>query len=154
MENVLGCLSRTLFTAIWISDTFRTNVNTISVAAILPDLVKAWLHLQTGLMLLSEPLQLIDGREDSYSATSQHFSLLSQCLDRADEAIGTATRVTKIREHEVCGTSGLACLFLSSLTSDKLDEGLSVVQIYRQLLDQMVGGSLPILLLTFTDILT
>jgi hypothetical protein len=103
--------------------------------------MQAWLHFHTGLMLVSQPFGMMDDSENTHNAAFRHFCLVEQCLNRADEAIVAAARVAKIKEHEVCGTSGLAFLFISSLTVDKLDEGKGVINHYRESLDQLVCES-------------
>jgi hypothetical protein len=126
----------------WISDTYRSDVQAIPVATILPDLVRAWLHFHTGLMLLAQSSELMKNDDSVYDAASDHISLVVQCLDRAEEAIVVRERIAKIKEHEVCGPSGLAYLFISSLHVDKLDQGTSVINCYRESLDRLVGKSL------------
>ncbi|KAF7188714.1 hypothetical protein HII31_09966 [Pseudocercospora fuligena] len=129
-------LRRGLDTSIWIVETFRQDADCLPL---LPEeIVKAWLHLHTGVTILSRSTRDHEQQRLAIEAVTEHFALFANCLQAADKKLVLANRKASLIQHESCQATGLYWLALSNIGLDNAGEALSVPSIYGQYLQKLV----------------
>ncbi|KXT00199.1 hypothetical protein AC578_7025 [Pseudocercospora eumusae] len=130
-------LRRSLNTSLWIVDTFGQDTKCLPM---LPEEIpKAWLHLHTGVTILSRSTKDYEQRRPAIEAATEHFALLANCLQAADKKMVLANRKAILAQHECCQATGLYWLALSNIGLNKSGEALSVPSIYGQYLQKLVA---------------
>ncbi|KXT09407.1 hypothetical protein AC579_8444 [Pseudocercospora musae] len=130
-------LRRGLNTSIWIVETFGQDTECLPM---LPEeIARAWLHLHTGVTILSRSTRDHEQRRLAIEAATEHFALLANCLQAADKKMVLANRKATLAQHECCQATGLYWLALSNVGLDNFGEALNVPSIYGQYLQKLVA---------------
>lgn len=129
-------LRRAIKSVMWISITFANDLDCLPP---LPQqFLKAWCHLLTAMLLLSQPLRPFNASATNQDAANIHLERFVEALEKGDEEIVKRTRKAKLRDHEQCQASGLAWSILAHVTSNRIREDVEVIDSFQQHLERLV----------------